>query len=497
MAFEINKVKYTGKINVTPLGVVNLPLGGQAAYQFHDFEGPIPNKPRLGLQVWDLDPGDSYAGPLAEAFAGVLGDPGAWAKKCVEYGADVISFHLKSSDPNDVNTGPDEAVANVAKVLDAVDVPVIVFGVDNPEKDKETLSAVAEKFAAKKLILGPVTDKNYKQIGAQALAYGHSVIARSPIDVNLAKQLNILLMDLGITTDKILIDPNTGGIGYGMEYCYSVMERINMAALLQQDDKLQQPIINILGEEIWKAKEANQLTSEYPTLGDQLSRGVLMEVTEAVSLLSAGSSLLIMAHPTSLKQVREYIDLVFDGGAAPQEAILSVPIVDLDSVAIPAAAAKAAPEVKAQEAPKPAAKVEEAAKPAPAPEAPKPAAKAEEAPKPAPAPEAPKPAAKAEEAPQPPPAPEAPKPVKEDKPEPAPEPVAKAAPEPETKPVVPVETEQVKAKPKPAPVKVAAPKSGGKPMTAEQAQTIEKPEEIVSNQIINELDRVHMRTPRY
>ena len=179
MPFEVNKVKYTGKINETPLGVKGVPLGGQAAYAFHDFEGALPNKPKLGLQVWDLDPGDSYAPPLAEAFAGVLGDPAAWAKKAVEYGADLVSLHLKSSDPNDLNTGPDEAVAVVKKVLDAVDVPLVVFGVDNPEKDKDTLSAVAEQFSGKKLILGPVTDKNYKQVGAQALAYGHSVIARS------------------------------------------------------------------------------------------------------------------------------------------------------------------------------------------------------------------------------------------------------------------------------------------------------------------------------
>jgi acetyl-CoA decarbonylase/synthase complex subunit delta len=329
LAFEINKVKYTGQINQTPLGAGKLPLGGQAAYAFHDFEGPIPNKPKLGLQVWDMDPGESYALPLSEAFGGLLGDPAAWARKCVECGADVVSLHLKSSDPNDRDTGPQEAVASVGKVLEAVDVPVVVFGVDNPDKDKGTLSAVAESFATRKLILGPVTEKNYKQVGAQALAYGHSVIARTPIDVNLAKQLNILLMDLGLTSDRILIDPNTGGIGYGMEYCYSVMERINMAALLQQDDKLQQPIINILGEEIWKTKEANQPTSDFPNLGDQLSRGVLMEVTEAVSLLSAGSSLLILAHPTSLKLAREYIDLVSDGGAPSSASALEVPVLSL------------------------------------------------------------------------------------------------------------------------------------------------------------------------
>ncbi|MDR1050799.1 MAG: acetyl-CoA decarbonylase/synthase complex subunit delta [Deltaproteobacteria bacterium] len=330
MSFEMKTVKYTGKINQTPLGTKKLALGGQEAYAFHDFEGKLPNKVRLALQVWDTDPGDFYEGPLAEAFGPVLSDPAAWAKKAVELGADVVSLHLKSSDPNDKNTDAAHAVAVVKKVLEAVgDTPLIVFGIDNADKDKETLSAVAEACAGKNLIIGPVSDKNYKAVGAQALAYGHSVIARTPIDVNLAKQLNILLMDLGITPDKILIDPNTGGLGYGMEYCYSVMERINMAALLQADDKLQQPIINILGEEIWKTKETHQPTAEFPTMGDRACRGVLMEVTEAVALLSAGTSLLVMGHPLSLKLTREYIDLVVDGGEVKADDLPNVPITAL------------------------------------------------------------------------------------------------------------------------------------------------------------------------
>ncbi|MDR1084250.1 MAG: acetyl-CoA decarbonylase/synthase complex subunit delta [Deltaproteobacteria bacterium] len=330
MAFQINTVKYSGKINVTPVGAQKINLGGQTAFPFYDFEGTFPNKPKLAIQIWDMDPGEGFSVPLAKAFEGVLGDPGAWAKKAVEYGADIVCLTLKSSDPNDQNTGAAEAIAATQKVLDAVDVPVIVFGVDNKDKDVETLSAVCEKFAGKNLIVGPVTDKNYKQIGAQALAYGHAVIARSPIDVNLAKQLNILLMDLGTKPENILIDPNTGGLGYGMEYCYSVMERLQAAALLQADDKLQQPIINMLGEEIWKTKEANQPTAAVPTLGDQTCRGVLMEVTEAVSLMAAGTSLLVLSHPASLKLVREYIDLWTDGGPVKDDGLPEVPITPIN-----------------------------------------------------------------------------------------------------------------------------------------------------------------------
>lgn len=314
MAFQIPTVKYSGKINNVPVGAKKVPLGGQNAYSFHTFEGSFPNKPKMALDVWDFDPGADFPSALAEAFKGVMGDPGAWAKKCVEYGADMVVLHLKSSDPNDQNTGPAEAIANVQKVVDAVDVPIIVFGVDNKDKDVETLSAVAEKFANKNLILGPVTDKNYKQIGAQALAYGHSVIARSPIDVNLAKQLNILLTGLGLTTDRIIIDPTTGGLGYGMEYGYSVMERIMMAALVQQDDNLQQPMISFFGEDIWKSKEANLPTAEHKELGDATCRGVLMEVAEAIAVMHAGVEIVSICHPATLKIVREYVNLAYDGG---------------------------------------------------------------------------------------------------------------------------------------------------------------------------------------
>jgi acetyl-CoA decarbonylase/synthase complex subunit delta len=317
LAFQVNKVKYSGKINVVPLGTQKVMVGGQSAYNFHDFEGTFPHKPLLGLQVWDMDPADNFAQPLKDAWAGVLNDPAAWAKKAVEYGADLVCLELASTDPNDLDTSPQQAVETVGKVLEAVNVPLIVNGVDNKDKDVETLSPIAEKFQNKNLILGPVTDKNYKALGAQALAYGHSVIAKSPIDVNLAKQLNILLTDLGVTLDKILIDPTNSGLGYGMEYTYSIIERINMAALVQQDDKLQQPIISVIGRDNWKCKEANlpPAPGEFDAIGQGTSLGVLMEVTTAISFLSAGASVIIFAHPQSLALVRSYVDSAMDGGA--------------------------------------------------------------------------------------------------------------------------------------------------------------------------------------
>ena len=397
MAFQTPTVKYTGQINEVVLGADQpTKVGGETCYPLYTFEGAMPNKPRIAMEVWDIDPSDVWPEACKAPFAGVLGDPGAWAKKCVEeFGADMIALLLKGTDPNDKNLGAAEAKAAVKSVLDAVKVPVIVYGVANKDKDTETLSAIAETFQGKNLILGPVEEHNHKAIGAQALAYGHVVAANSPIDINLAKQLNILLGNLGVGKEKIIIDPTTGGLGYGMEYCYSVMERLEMAALVQQDENLQQPIINMMSPEIWKCKEANQSIDDVPTLGFQDDRGILMEVTQAVSLLLAGSDVLVMRHPDAVKAIKQYVDLVMDGGEVKAEGFKEVQFVPADKLpaveftpsgppekkveAKPAAAPKAAPKKEAAPA-KPAAPKAEA-KPEPAKAAPAEAAPAAEAPK--------------------------------------------------------------------------------------------------------------------
>ena len=389
MAFEMTKVQYSGAINPVVLGAAQpVTLGGETSYPFLTFEGEMPNKPKIAMEIWDMAPGEEWPEALKAPFADVMDDPGAWAKKCVEYGADMVVVSLKSTDPNDQNKGPEDAVATVKAVLDAVDVPVIVYGVANPQKDTETLSAVAEAFEGKNLILGPVEEKNHKQIGAKALAYGHIIAANSPIDVNLAKQLNILLGNLGVTREKILIDPTTGGLGYGMEYCYSVMERIRMAALVQQDDNLQQPIVNAMGQEVWKCKEAKQPLDEVPTLGYADDRGIMMEATQAVSLLLAGSDLLFMRHPEAVKIAKQYIDLLADGGDVSAEGLKEIQTVPMDILpkveftpsGPPVKEKKEAPAKKA--APAKAAEPAKAAAPAKAAEPEKPAApKVEAAPK--------------------------------------------------------------------------------------------------------------------
>jgi acetyl-CoA decarbonylase/synthase, CODH/ACS complex subunit delta len=311
LAFEIPKQIYSGAIKAVTIGKGDkaITLGGETSYPFYVFEGAMPNPPRIAMEVWDVDPGEDWAEPAKEPFKDVLGDPVAWAQKCVkEYGADAIALILVSTDPNGKNASPESAAETAKKVASAVDVPVIIYGTSNMDKDAEVLPAVAEACDGLSIVMGPLQDKNYKKIGAAALGYNHTVSANSPIDVNLAKQLNILLGQLGVKDSQILVDPTTGGLGYGMEYCYSVMERDRMAALTQEDEKLQLPIINYLGQEVWKVKECKQTNAEAPQLGDQATRGILMEAVTAVSLLLAGSDLLVMRHPESVKLAKEIIN---------------------------------------------------------------------------------------------------------------------------------------------------------------------------------------------
>jgi acetyl-CoA decarbonylase/synthase, CODH/ACS complex subunit delta len=310
LAFEIPKQKYSGTIKTVTIGkgAKAITLGGETSYPFYVFEGVMPNKPRIAMEVWDKDPIEDWAAPAYAAIKDVAKDPVAWAHKCIkEFGAEAIGLVLASTDPNGDNASPEAAAATAKKVADAIDVPLIVYGTGNVEKDAVVLPAVAEVCADKNIVLGPVQDKNYKKVGAAALAYGHTISANSPIDVNLAKQLNILLGQLGVQENRILVDPTTGGLGYGMEYSYSVMERDRMAALTQEDEKLQSPLINYVGQEVWKVKECKQSNAEAPQLGDQAKRGILMEAITAIDLLLAGSDLLILRHPEAVKYVKSII----------------------------------------------------------------------------------------------------------------------------------------------------------------------------------------------
>ncbi len=358
MGFELKKESYSGGIKAISIGKGDsaITVGGQTCYPFYTFEGSMPNKPLIAMEIWDMAPED-WPEPVMAHVKDVISDPAAWAKKCVEkFGADAIVIQCKSADPNDKNASPESVAETVLKVLAAINVPLIVWGCANPAKDEAVLKVVAEKCQGHNLVMGPVEEKNYKGIGAAAMGYGHAVISSSPIDVNLAKQVNILLENLGMPMNRVIVDPTTGGLGYGMEYSYSVMERLTMAAMVQGDEKLQFPMINNLGNEVWKCKEARQKAADAPILGDPEKRGIMMEAIGAVSYLLAGSSLLIMRHPEAIRLTKEFINAMSGGGSlknsAPIAKVLAEVNIDFAALApkpdltIAAEEKKAAPAAK-------------------------------------------------------------------------------------------------------------------------------------------------------
>jgi len=206
-----------------------------------------------------------------------------------------------------MDRGAEEAAEVVKRVADAIDVPLIVWGTANHEKDTEVLRSVAEVCQGKNLVIGPIEEGDHKKIGAVAIGYHHTAVASTPIDINLAKQLNILLGNLGVSDELIVMDPTVSGIGYGIEYCYSVMERMRMAGLTQQDEKLQFPLVCNLASEVWKIKEVKIPTEEAPELGEVKKRGILMEAMSAMVLLMAGADVMVMRHPEAIKLVREML----------------------------------------------------------------------------------------------------------------------------------------------------------------------------------------------
>jgi acetyl-CoA decarbonylase/synthase, CODH/ACS complex subunit delta len=304
------KILYTGSVTPVTLGAGAhaVVVGGETSYPFHLFEGAMPNRPKIALEVVDTGPGQGSAA-LDPVFGDATGDPVAWAKKAAsEHKPDLICLTLTGTDPNGRDDPPEKAVRTVQAVLSAVDVPLVVWGSGNETKDAAVLKAVAEQCQKTPLALGPVTDGNYKQVGASALAYGHVVIASTPIDINLAKQLNILLENLGIRADRILIDPTVGGLGYGFEYTYSVMERIRIAGLAAGDEKLRSPLFCHVAGEVWKTKEARLTKEEAPLLGDTAARGVLLEAMTAQGMLLAGADILVLRHPETARLISWFMD---------------------------------------------------------------------------------------------------------------------------------------------------------------------------------------------
>jgi len=307
LSFEPPVETCKGTIREVTLGT-DKKVGGETTFPFHLWEGEMPNAPMIAMEVYD-EPQPDWPETVRKVYEDVMGDPVAWAKKCQdEFDADAICLQLRSIDPNGSDASPESAAETVKKVYEAVSIPLIVYGTGTPDKDADVLKKVAEAMPDANIPIGPVEESNHRLIGAAAMGYRKPVVGFTSMDVNLAKQLNVLLTQLGVPEDKIIIDPTTGALGYGLEYCYSIMERDRLAALMQNDGKMQMPILSNLAPETWKAKESRVSEEEEPTYGNVETRGILWEAITATTLLLAGTDILVMRHPDAVKLVRTAIE---------------------------------------------------------------------------------------------------------------------------------------------------------------------------------------------
>ena len=280
-------------------------IGGEKTLPFMHFESEMPNPPVIAVEIKDRRPED-WSPLLLDAWGDLVDNPASWAKAVEDSGSDLIQLTISLTDASGEPTTPQAAVSTVKSVLDACGLPLLVFGPGQVDVDNELLVAIAEATKGERLALGICEDKNYRTIVATAMANDHLVVARTPMDVNLAKQLNILISDMGFPLDRVLMDPTTGALGYGIEYGYSAMERLRLAAL-QGDNMTQLPMIVTPGYEAWKTKEAKVGEGVPDTWGDWEARSINWETLTAITLLEAGADIVVLRHPESIKRVNSAI----------------------------------------------------------------------------------------------------------------------------------------------------------------------------------------------
>lgn len=317
MPVQVLKEKNASKIGVVKLGAtaadggsrkIVYEVGGETGLPYLHYEGDTPNKTIVAMEVFDRNP-EEWCDELKSAFAGVLDNPVAWAKKCVEeFGAEMIYLRVQSMDPDYGGKSVEDCIKLVKEVLAAIDVPLAVVGCGNNELDIQLLPAIADACAGENLLIGNANQDTYSKIVPACIGGKHTLIGQAPLDINICKQLNILMTsEMNMPVDRIVIDPTVGGLGYGIEYAYSILERGRIGAL-QGDKMLAFPVIGQVGYEAWRAKEANADESEFPKWGDAVERGILWEAVTASALVQAGIDILVLRHPEAVKMLKKNID---------------------------------------------------------------------------------------------------------------------------------------------------------------------------------------------
>ena len=310
MPFNQKLQKFNAKINTVTIGSGDktVTIGGDSTYPFYSFDAPSENTPKIGVEISDMCL-ENVVSEGIKAYYDGASTIGEMAKKAAAMeGADFVALILEGGDPNGVNKSVDELIAVVKDVADSIDTPLVVEGCKNVEKDAELLPKVAEALQGRNVLILSEKEENYKAIGAAAgLAYDQIVGAESAVDINLAKQLNVVTTQLGVNAQKIVMNIGSAAAGYGYEYVVSTMDRIKGAALSQNDNMLQMPIITPVSAETWGVKEATASEADMPEWGPEEERGIDMEVMTAAADLAAGSDAVILRHPEAVATISRMI----------------------------------------------------------------------------------------------------------------------------------------------------------------------------------------------
>ena len=309
MAFTPKTAPFSGKINAVTLGTGDkaIVIGGQNVMPFYTFDAPIENAPKIGVEISDA--ANAWTAPgLKEFYAGctTMAD---YAKKAETMeGVDFLCLNFESADPNGANRSVADCVADAKAVAEAVSMPIVVMGCKNMEKDGELFSKISEALQGKNILVMSAKNEDYKTVGASvALAYGQKVGAETADDINLAKQLNIMLKGLSIKPENIIMNIGTAAVGYGYEYVASTLDRVRLAALAQSDADLQMPIISPVSTDTWGVKESSATEEDEPAWGCQEERAIEMEVSTAAANLPGGADAVIMRHPAAIATIKKFI----------------------------------------------------------------------------------------------------------------------------------------------------------------------------------------------
>ena len=310
MSFVPKKQMYNARINEVVLGVGEkaVTIGGQNVLAFHTFDAEIANAPKIGVELTDAGMAMCTMPGEQKFYEGCATVADMAKRAAAMEGASFICLHLEGADPNGENKSVDECVALAKSVADATDMPLVIMGCKNIEKDTELFNKIAEALSGKNILVLSARDENYKAIGAGAgLAYGQKVGAESAVDINLAKQLNTVMTQLGVNAQSIVMNIGSAAAGYGFEYVASTLDRVKDAALSQSDAMLQMPIITPVSADTWGVKESIMPEADMPEWGSQEERGIEMEIVTAAAVLASGSDAVIMRHPEAIRTIAAMI----------------------------------------------------------------------------------------------------------------------------------------------------------------------------------------------